>query len=283
VIGVIKKNKYNPFDYLKLVLSMLPVILSMSSQAAEPITKTPQANSAATQPTNTNPSTPTPSTVIDPDGNPIVFNAPKILAKKTALALAQEPSFRILPEAGPSTLNYSETGITAYSEVVIRLKVGATYTLTPKKLSVYGSYVYDGLGQLSSAPTTSVSVTWVNLGAEYILNLSSMQIAFQGGWSSGNMTVTNNSFGFTGLSGFNINPIVTKPFGPIHTFGAHFKFAITQGTNSLGLIWQRNMVNKKVLQVNADLNFMNLTLQGSKVSLGGIGATVSYTGISFGI
>ncbi|MEO7161699.1 MAG: hypothetical protein ABI041_02155 [Bdellovibrionia bacterium] len=206
----------------------------------------------------------------------------------TATHYFEESPFYLLPELGLNTLNYSETGISTYTAVLVTAKLGINLNLVPKHLNLYGSVTYSGFGQFASTPAISANMTWLNTGGSYTFNMSFLHGGFKIGWYYGGMSVTDSQFGIDGLYGFNVSPFIAIDFGPTMTLGSYYKYGPALGTSSLsntsnamGLVWTKKYSNRESLRINFDYSTINLVVGKSTVSLSSLGLSLSYSGFAW--
>ncbi len=199
----------------------------------------------------------------------------------------------LLPEVGMTSLTYNETGITTFTSLLVSLKAGLTYSLIPKRLDLYASGTYWGLGLSGNKPGIGLTMLWANAGAGYTYSFGRLSLGLKVGAYYTTMIVTNSAFGISGLSGASISPIIMWAIGSRHEIGLYYKYAPVLSTSgsgnsasAMGLLYSYTLRNMDKIQFSVDSSNLNLRLAAtagpSIISSGTVSGSVSYTGFSLG-
>jgi hypothetical protein len=217
------------------------------------------------------------------------------LFKKEELQREGLKRFHIGPNVGFSYIAYQQTGIDNINEFVVTGKVAMAYVLFPPHWDIGANAYFNILPLSTSSPGNTIRFFGTNFRIGYALPFvkEPWRLTVMGGIYY-TTTFASGNFGFTGMGGPQLFPVLRKLFPGGKSAFVYFKFSpVTNGATAILSIANREiaggggyswpLANKHLLTVTLDVASLQLSLQDPTVGTISSNTTSVSLGLGYGL
>jgi hypothetical protein len=214
--------------------------------------------------------------------------------KKEELQREGLKRFHFGPNLGFSYISYQQTGVENINEFVVTGKVAMSYVLFPPHWDIGANAYMNIIPITTSSPGNTIRFFGTNFRIGYALPFikEPWRLTFMGGVYY-TTTIASGNFGFTGMGGPQLFPVIRKLLGGGKSAFMYFKFSpVTNGAATIlsianreiagggGYSWQ--LKNKRFLTLTLDIASLQLSLVDPLVGTVSSNTTSVSLGMGYG-